>query len=78
MKVVMSGRGYAGTAAVTCLASHGHDIWGADVDAVKADEIRAGRSPVAEQVLNALTAQAVGGMLHTTTSCLDAVDWADV
>ena len=79
MKVAMFGLGYVGTVtAASCLASHGHDFWGADVDAAKVDEIRAGRSPVAEPVLDALTAQVVGGMLHATTSCLDAVDRAYV
>ena len=79
MKVAMLGLGYTGTVTATCLASHRHDIWGVDVDAAKVDEIRAGRSPVAEPVLDALTGQAViGGTFHGTTSCLDAVDRADV
>src|SRR5262249_44593948 len=50
-----------------------------DVDAAKVEEIRAGRSPVAEPGLDTLVAQAVGdGTLHAATSCTDALDGADV
>ena len=75
----MIGLGYVGTVTAACVASHGHDVWGVDVDAAKVGEIRAGRSPVAEPGLDALVAQAVaGGTLHATASCIDAVDGADV
>jgi nucleotide sugar dehydrogenase len=79
MKVAVFGLGYVGTVTAACLASHGHDVWGVDVDAAKVDEVRGGRSPVAEPGLDALVAQAVGGgTLHATTSCLDALDGAEV
>ncbi len=75
----MIGLGYVGTVTAACLASHGHDVRGVDVDAAKVGEICAGRSPVAEPGLDGLVAQAVvGGTLHATTSCLDALDGADV
>lgn len=79
MKVAVFGLGYVGTVTAACLASHGHDVWGVDVDAAKAGEIRAGRSPVAEPGLDALVARAVaGGTLHAGTSASDALDRADV
>src|SRR5712691_929512 len=79
MKVAVVGLGYVGTVTAACLASRGHDVWGVDVDAAKVDEIRSGRSPVAEPGLDALVARAVtGGTLHATTSCTDALDRADV
>ena len=79
MKVAVFGLGYVGTVTAACLASHGHDVWGVDVDAAKVGEVRAGRSPVAEPGLDALIAQAVaGGTLHATTSCADALDQAEV
>ena len=79
MKVAVFGLGYVGTVTAACLASHGHDVWGVDVDAAKVDEIRAGRSPVAEPGLDTLTARAVAdGTLHATTSCRDALDQAEV
>jgi GDP-mannose 6-dehydrogenase len=79
MKVAVVGLGYVGTVMAACLASNGHDVWGVDVDVTKVDEICAGRSPVAELGLDALVAQAVaGGALHATTSCVDALDGAEV
>ena len=79
MKVAAIGLGYVGTVTAACLASRGHDVWGIDVDAAKVDEIRGGRSPVAEPGLDALVARAVaGGTLHATMSCTEALDRADV
>ncbi|HEY2279610.1 MAG TPA: nucleotide sugar dehydrogenase, partial [Streptosporangiaceae bacterium] len=79
MKVAVFGLGYVGTVTAACLASHGHDVWGVDVDGAKVTDIQAGRSPVAEPGLDALITQAVGdGTLHATTSCADALDEAEV
>jgi GDP-mannose 6-dehydrogenase len=79
VKVAVIGLGYVGTVTAACMAANGHDVWGVDVDAAKVDEIRAGRSPVAEPGLDALVAQTVtGGTLNATTSCLDALDGTDV
>ena len=52
MKVVVFGLGYVGTVTAACLAAHGHDVWGVDVDGAKVDDIRALRSPVAEPGLD--------------------------
>jgi GDP-mannose 6-dehydrogenase len=79
MKVAVVGLGYVGTVTAACLAANGHDVWGVDVDAAKVDEISQGRSPVSEPGLGAIVAQAVAaGTLHATTSCLDAVDRAEI
>ena len=37
MKVAVFGLGYVGTVTAACLASHGHDVWGVDVDGAKVD-----------------------------------------
>ena len=79
MKVAVFGLGYVGAVTAACLAANGHDVWGIDVDAAKVDELRAGRSPVAEPGLSELVAQTVaGGTLHATTSCAEALAGADV
>ena len=79
MKVAVVGLGYVGTVTAACLAANGHDVWGLDVDAAKVDEVRSGRSPVAEPGLDALVRQTVaGGTLHATTSCAEAVEAAEL
>jgi GDP-mannose 6-dehydrogenase len=79
MKVAVVGLGYVGTVTAACLATSGHDVWGVDVDAAKVEEIARGSSPVSEPGLGAIVAQAVAaGTLHATTSCIDAVDRADI
>jgi GDP-mannose 6-dehydrogenase len=79
MKVAVVGLGYVGTVTAACLASSGHEVWGVDVDRGKVDEIRAGRSPVAEPGLGTIVGQAVtDGTLRATTSCAEAIDGADV
>jgi len=79
MKVAVVGLGYVGTVTAACLAANGHDVWGVDVDAAKVEEIRTGRSPVAEPGLDAIVASAVAnGQLHATTSCQDALQAADL
>ena len=79
MKVAVVGLGYVGTVTAACLALHGHDVWGIDVDAAKVQEIQAGHSPVAEPGLDELVRQvAAAGTLHATVSCAEALDGADV
>ncbi|MEP7022235.1 MAG: nucleotide sugar dehydrogenase [Actinomycetota bacterium] len=79
MKVAVVGLGYVGTVTAACLASHGHEVWGIDVDAAKVQEIQAGRSPVAEPGLGELVSRVVAdGTLHATMSCAEALDGADV
>jgi GDP-mannose 6-dehydrogenase len=79
MRVAVIGLGYVGAVTAACLAANGHDVWGIDVDAAKVDDIRAGRSPVAEPGLDDLIAHGVAaGSLHATTSCADALAATDV
>jgi GDP-mannose 6-dehydrogenase len=79
MKVAVVGLGYVGTVTAACLADHGHDVWGVDVDAAKVNEIGAGHSPLAEPGLDELVARTVrDGTLHATTSCTEALEAADI
>jgi GDP-mannose 6-dehydrogenase len=79
MKVAVVGLGYVGTVTAACLASHGHDVWGIDVDAAKVAEIGSGHSPVAEPGLGELVSRVVAeGTLHATMSAAEALDGTDV
>src|SRR5215510_14523621 len=79
MRIAIFGLGYVGTVTAAGLASQGHDVCGVDVDAVKVDHIRSGRSPVVEPGIDRLIATAVeSGRLRATTDPVVALDRADV
>jgi GDP-mannose 6-dehydrogenase len=79
MRIAVFGLGYVGTVTAAGLASCGHEVVGVDVDTVKVDNIRAGRSPVVEPGIDELLATAVrDGLLTATTDPVVALDRADV
>ena len=79
MRIAVFGLGYVGTVTAAGLASGGHQVCGVDVDAVKVDFIRSGRSPVVEPGIDELVAAAVErGDLSATTDPVVALDRADV
>jgi GDP-mannose 6-dehydrogenase len=79
MRIAIFGLGYVGTVTAAGLASQGHNVCGVDVDAVKVDHIRSGRSPVVEPGIDRLIATAVeSGRLRATTDPVVALDRADV
>ena len=79
MKIAVFGLGYVGTVTAAGLATHGHEVCGVDVDAVKVDIIRSGHSPVVEPGVDALIATAVSrGELTATTDPAAALNQADV
>ena len=79
MRIAIFGLGYVGTVTAAGLASRGHQVCGVDVDAVKVDLIRSGRSPVVEPGIDELIVTAVErGDLSATTDPVVALDRADV
>jgi GDP-mannose 6-dehydrogenase len=79
MRIAIFGLGYVGTVTAAGLASQGHKVWGVDVDPVKVEQIRSGRSPVVEPGIDELIATAVErGDLNATTNPVLALDRADV
>ena len=79
MRIAIFGLGYVGTVTAAGLAAQGHDVCGVDVDSVKVDHIRSGRSPVVEPGIDDLIAMAVeNGRLSATTDPVAALDQADV
>jgi GDP-mannose 6-dehydrogenase len=79
MRIAVFGLGYVGTVTAAGLASRGHEVCGVDVDAVKVNQIRSGRSPVVEPGIDELIAGAVvSGNLTATTDPVVALDRADV
>jgi GDP-mannose 6-dehydrogenase len=79
MRIAVFGLGYVGTVTAAGLASQGHQVCGVDVDALKVEHIRSGRSPVVEPGIEELIATAVeNGDLSATTDPAVALDRADV
>ena len=79
MRIAIFGLGYVGTVTAAGLASQGHHVCGVDVDLVKVEHIRSGRSPVVEPGIDELIAAAVeAGTLTATTDPVVALERADV
>jgi GDP-mannose 6-dehydrogenase len=67
MRISIFGLGYVGAVSMACLARDGHDVVGVDLDPVKLDLIRSGRSPIVEEGIQELTAQVVASGRVTVT-----------
>jgi GDP-mannose 6-dehydrogenase len=79
MRIAIFGLGYVGTVTAAGLASQGHEVWGVDVDQVKVDHIKSGRSPVVEPGIDELIATAVDrGNLRATSDPVAALERAEV
>jgi len=79
MRIAVFGLGYVGTVSAACLASMGHEVVGVDVNADKVDQVAAGRTPVLEEGVGELIADAVDdGRLRATTSVADAIAATDL
>ena len=73
------GLGYVGAVSTACLAGLGHKVIGCDVDAIKAQQIAEGVSPIHEAGLGDLLASGVEQELITaTTDVADAVAATDI
>jgi GDP-mannose 6-dehydrogenase len=79
MRVVVVGLGYVGSVCSACLASRGHTVVGVDTSEFKVDCIGRGESPIVENGLEALIAEArSAGRLSATTRIAEAIPEADV
>jgi GDP-mannose 6-dehydrogenase len=79
MRVSVFGIGYVGVVSCGCLAELGHEVIGVDISAEKIAMLAAGRSPIVEDEIDALIANAVRqGKLTTTDDVEDAVNRTEV
>jgi GDP-mannose 6-dehydrogenase len=79
MRISIFGVGYVGAVSSGCLASLGHEVVAVDVAADKVALINAGRSPIVEEAIDGLIADAVAsGKLRATTDTAAAVAGTEV
>jgi GDP-mannose 6-dehydrogenase len=74
MKISIFGLGYVGAVSLACLARDGHSVVGVDIDPAKLEMIRAGRSPLVEEGMLELMAQAAAsGRIGVTDDARAAI-----
>src|SRR5262249_30238288 len=79
IRVSVFGLGYVGSVTAACLAKHGHEVVGVDVNPDKVGMINAAKSPMVEPGLDALLEEVVSrGTLRATTDARAAVSEPDV
>ena len=79
MKLSVIGLGYVGAVSLACLARDGHEVIGVDIDPVKLDLIREGRTPIVEEgMVELMEAVARSGRVHVTSDVSVAVQSSDL
>lgn len=79
MRISIFGLGYVGAVSLGCLARDGHTVVGVDVDSVKLDLIRNGKTPIIEEGIQDLLADGVrSGRIHVTADAHQAIDQTDL
>jgi len=67
MRISIFGMGYVGAVSAACLARDGHHVVGVDIDPVKLELLRSGRSPIIEEGIQELTREVVAAGRITVT-----------
>jgi GDP-mannose 6-dehydrogenase len=73
-RISIFGLGYVGAVSLACLARDGHQVIGVDIDPVKLDLIRSGKSPILEEGIQELMRDVVeSGRVSVTNDAVQAL-----
>jgi GDP-mannose 6-dehydrogenase len=79
MRVAIFGLGYVGAVSTACLAECGHHVVGVDLNQLKVDLVKSGRSPIIEErIADLLLAGIESGRIKATTRGAEAVAETDL
>jgi GDP-mannose 6-dehydrogenase len=79
MRISVFGLGYVGAVSLACLARDGHTVVGVDLDPLKLDLLRSGRSPIVEEGIQELTREVVAsGRVTVTNDVAQAINDTDL
>ena len=79
MRISVFGLGYVGAVSMACLARDGHQVIGVDVDPMKLELLRSGRSPIIEEGVQELTRSVVAaGKVSVTDDVAAAINGTEL
>ena len=79
MKISIFGLGYVGAVSAGCLARDGHQVIGCDIDPHKLELLKKGVTPIIEEGMQELIANAAqSGRLTVTSDTQAAVDGSEI
>jgi GDP-mannose 6-dehydrogenase len=74
MRISIFGLGYVGLVSAVCLARAGHKVFGIDVNPVKVQSVKEGKSPIVEEYVEDMLAELVRrGRIHATSAPAEAL-----
>lgn len=79
MKISVFGLGYVGSVTAACLSHEGHEVIGVEINPVKVNELKTGKSPISEPGLEEMIKDCVrSGALRISSNSQEAIQNSDI